>query len=63
MRHYSNIQSFITDKGLEDFLKENNIDHVFIFSLIQVQEIRDIEKKYQMTVYQIAPLQEDTSSW
>lgn len=53
----------MSDRGSKDFLQKNHIQHIFVYAPIEDWEIRNIEKKYLVTVYRIAHLEEDTSGW
>ncbi len=63
LKHYETTKSFLSDRGSKDFVQKNHIQHIFVYAPIEDWEIRNIEKKYLVTVYRIAHLEEDTSGW
>ena len=63
VKHYNTLKDFIEEKGVKDFLRSKGIKNVFIHTPLRDYEIRDLEKKYQVVVYNLPFLKEDTSGW
>lgn len=62
-KNYINVWSFVSDKSIKDSLKSQEIKHVFVSLPLSDMQVKDLEKRYHVTVYRLPHIEEDTSSW
>lgn len=60
--HYETLEGFLADKKWEDRKNANIIKTIFTPAITSTVR-ENIEKKYNVVVYPLAPLTEDTSAW
>lgn len=62
-KRYDTIKDFTSEKWIKDMLKKENINHVFVFFPLADWEVRHLEKTYNVSVYRLPQIEEDTSGW
>lgn len=63
MKHHSDIRSFLGDRDVKNLIRGNQIRHIFVTVPLSENDMRSVEETYGVTLYRIAPLQDDTSRW
>ena len=62
-KKYNSLRDFINDASLKDFIKNGNVNHVFVFFGMTDYKVKNIEKTYHVTIYRLPSVEEDTSAW
>lgn len=63
VKHYPTLGELTSDKKIGEYLKEKNVDYVFISGLADDAELKKLQKKYPLIIYRVPDLQADTSRW
>lgn len=62
-KQYNTLQDLQKDKWLKDAIKNEKINHLFVFFTMSDAEVKNIEKTYHITIYRLPQITEDTSAW
>lgn len=63
MKHYNTLNEFVIGEEVSEFLVSNNIRSLFTSIPLDEREILTIQNKYNIVVYELPALVDDTSRW